>query len=146
LTADYYIDTVVELTDIDKMNMKDTQAQNGFGASFYENKPSSNTQAGAYYSAGETIHSEISIGDSRISWLNGNLPFPKPDLNGKCNFFAGAGFMESGTTQCTAVIPNLKDTCANLLNPQFWVDNLRVMTGSDQVERQNIKIGEVYSL
>lgn len=54
--------------------------------------------------------------------------------------------MESGSTQCTAVIPNLKDTCASLLNPQFWVDSLRVMTGSDQVERQNIKIGEVYSL
>jgi hypothetical protein len=121
------------------------QAVYGFGSSFYESKQA-NSQASAYYNTGDKIHAEINLGDQRISWLNGNLPFPKPDLNGNCNFYAGVGFMENSQNKCTSTVKNLKDKCTTLLNPQFLADNLKVMLGTDQVERQSIKIDEVYAL
>ena len=54
--------------------------------------------------------------------------------------------MENSQNKCTSTVKNLKEKCTTLLNPQFLADNLKVMLGTDQVERQRIKIDEVYAL
>jgi hypothetical protein len=77
------------------------------------------------------LHSEITLNGVTSSWFNGNLPFPKPDINGNCNFQTGVGFMESGKTSCINTILQLKNACTTLLNPKYITDNLRVLTGSD---------------
>jgi hypothetical protein len=74
------------------------------------------------------------IDDKSLSWLNGILPFPKPDVNGKCNFFAGASFMETASSQCTTVVTDFERSCQTLLNPKFLVDNISVKAGTDLIK------------
>lgn len=55
--------------------------------------------------------------------------------------------MESGSTSCITTIFSLKNACSTLLNPKYITDNLRVLTGSDQVsDRITVKLWSVYSL
>lgn len=84
-----------------------TSFTGGFTSFLSDSQSSLSPVAFTYYNAGDTMHSEIVVGGKNISWLNGNFPFPSPDINGKCNFFAGVGFMESGTSKCTNVVSDL---------------------------------------
>lgn len=71
-------------------------------------------------------------GLDKITWLNNNLPYPRSDLSGNCNFFAGsAGFMETGSQSCTFVAKNLANSCSSILNPTFLTSYLRVNGGPD---------------
>ena len=104
--------------------------------SFLSDSQSAPTVSFTYYNAGDTMNSEIVVGGKNISWLNGNFPFPSPDINGKCNFYAGVGFMESGTSKCTNVVSNLSSACTSLLNPKSIVDRLKVLAGSNRVSER----------
>lgn len=66
-------------------------------------------QGSAYYSAGDVIHAKLTVPGvvGTLNWLNGNLPFPKPDVNGKCNAYSAVSFMKNQKSQCTAVVANL---------------------------------------
>ena len=63
---------------------------------------------GRYYNVGDTMKSVlIPDGVNKITWLDGNLPFPQSDLSGNCNFYSGVGFMETSSQSCTFVVTNL---------------------------------------
>jgi Protein of unknown function (DUF1619) len=127
--------------------LRERESSGGLGGSLFINEKTSQNNVGRYYNAGDIVHSEVSFNGVTSSWLNGNLPFPKPDINGNCNFYAGIGFMESSTTRCVNTVASLKNACTTLLNPQYLADNLRVLTGSDSVsDRVSVKVGDVYSL
>lgn len=87
--------------------LRERESSVGLGGSLFNNDKTSQSNAGRYYNAGDIVHSEVSLNGVNINWLNGNLPFPKPDINGNCNFYAGTGFMESGTTRCVNTVASL---------------------------------------
>jgi len=76
--------------------LRERESESGFGGSLFFNDQINKPSTGRYYNAGDIMHSEININGVTSSWFNGNLPFPKPDINGNCNFQTGVGFMESG--------------------------------------------------
>lgn len=127
--------------------LRERESSGGLGGSLFGSEKTTSKSAGRYYNAGDILHSEVSVNGITSSWLNGNLPFPKPDVYGSCNFYAGIGFMESGTTRCVNTVASLKNACTTLLNPKYLADSLRVLTGSDSVsDRVEVKVGDVYTL
>jgi hypothetical protein len=57
------------------------------------------------------------------SQYNNGFPFPKPDLNGKCNMFNSAHFMMGDKSKCTQMV-DLETECTTLLNPDYYVNKL----------------------
>lgn len=76
------------------------------------------------------MRSELNFNGTITSWLNNNLPYPMPDIYGKCNFNTGVGFMEEGITKCNHIVTNLANKCSTLLNPKYLTSYLQVFAGS----------------
>ena len=93
------------------------------------------------------MHSELKIAASTVSWLNSNLPFPRPDVYGRCNFFEGVGFMEEGISKCNHIVTDLENTCTTILNPRYFAEYLQVFAGRGSVSnRIQVQLGNLYKL
>jgi hypothetical protein len=130
--GDYYV-PIAPLSDQEMASLRMGAESSGFGASLFVDQPSSAVQGGAYYGTGDAIHAKLTVPGvvGTINWLNGKLPFPKPDVNGKCNSYSAVSFMQDIESRCTAVVANLQNQCTTLLNPNFLISGLSVLTGQD---------------
>jgi hypothetical protein len=58
----------------------------------------------------------------------GIFRLPKPDVNGFCNDYYGATFMENAANKCTRQF-SLSQDCTTVLNPLNWVTNVILQGG-----------------
>lgn len=74
---------------------------------------------------------------------------PKPDVNGFCNDFYSARFMEGAANTCTRQISLASGStdCETILNPQGWTELVTVLSGrapgSNQIQ---VEINDYYTV
>lgn len=96
--------------------------------------------------------SSLSLANNSIQY-NGNFPLPKPDLNGFCDNFSGARFMQSTTSsspedqnsqRCLQKF-DIQNECLSVVNPAYFTSFLQVYTGQSTISDQvSINVNEVF--